>query len=305
MRSRGVTLVEMMVAVAITGIMLAASGIVFKKANDASGKAMAANEMMRELRAVTRQLDDDFKGIRKDMPIAIIFEQDVVTGIRRDRIVFFANGDFQDINGLHSGNLARIFYGQTNDEPYTPPDSMAPLRQFLARRYKIMTGDSAAIAPYDDTFWSSYFPEEYDKTSFERASVAYWRNVGQADYVAHFFKEDAKVSFIRRPVFGNTGTNVQQMYFLSDVTDLKIQIWDGFRWYPDENDFLANDSEPRDGIFALYWNAPAGVGLDDWRLCPAIPTLNPPQAIKFTFTLYDKNRVRFPEGKTFSYIVRL
>ena len=75
---------------------------------------------------------------------------------------------------------------------------------------------------------------------------------------------------------------------------------------------------------AFYWNAPAN---------PLIPPTEPflltangitinwysdtalalftgipdpwPSAIKFTFTLYDKDRRHFPEGKTFTYIMKM
>ena len=75
-RGRGVTLVEMLVAVAITVGMMIITGVVFKSSTDASGKAMASNDVMNQLRALTDQLERDLSGLRSDMPFAIVFQQD-------------------------------------------------------------------------------------------------------------------------------------------------------------------------------------------------------------------------------------
>ena len=117
-RTKGVTLPEMMTAVGITVIMLAASGMIFKAASHSSGKAMALNDMMAKVRVVTNRLDKDFSGFRGDMPFGVVFEaykKDNGTFERRDRLFFFSNGDFQSLNSSQRADMALICYGQSKD----------------------------------------------------------------------------------------------------------------------------------------------------------------------------------------------
>jgi hypothetical protein len=142
------------------------------------------------------------------------------------------------------------------------------------------------------------------------------------------------VSFVRRPNIAAVadivgGDAVQKLYMLPDVTDFRIQVGGLFssewRWFPEP----ANMVDPVSGALvnqAFYWNAPAppltlvppdkpfpltanGITIywySDTALAYIIGIPDPwPQAIKFTFTLYDKDRRHFPEGKTFTYIVNL
>jgi len=347
-RVRGVTLVEMLVAVSITVMMLMVTGIVFKSSGEASGKAAALNEMMRQVRAITSQLESDLGGLRPDMPMAIMFEAHSVNNgpdktlgdpddskrlVRYDRIAFFANGDFQTMDGLGSGNMARIFYGQAWDLPRQPADTIDPQRKILTRRRKIMTADNVnwpSVLP-----WPVYSPEEaarYDYFDMECASVSFWKNELYANfYVSYFDENQVVVSFVRRPNIAAVadiigGDAVQKLYMLPDVTDFRIQLWfdetanpryDG-RWFPDDYNMphLAFGQN-----FAFFWNvsnAPTSAplinnfrwwskeSLENLSIVPFLPWLNAwPSAIKFTFTLYDKDRRHFPEGKTFTYVVNL
>lgn len=359
-RCGGLTLVEIMVAVGVTVGMMLMIGTVFKSATDTSGVAMANNELMGRVRTLTNRLDQDFSGLRSDMPMAIIFEagqddpDEPAKVIRYDRICFFANGDFHDIYGSWlSGNLARIFYGQMSHSPsLNLPNNVSPPRQVLARRYKIMTAvhDPANNigTPRDVILAGSVTCEQYDSYPFETASVSFWKNQPVADYRNFYFNQrlDKPVSFVRPPNYDDLSADaLQQLYFLSDVTDLKIQLYlydehqSRWRWFPDEDDFqLMSDllgGRPVSS-FAMYWNVPYLNSVPIPRLLNgplgnnvfwwsdrdiAIPP-NPnlavtftgpngvftdtwPQAIRFTFTLYDKHRRRFPEGQTFSYIIKV
>ncbi|GAH88582.1 unnamed protein product, partial [marine sediment metagenome] len=107
------TLIELVVAIAILAMIISFAGVIFKVSIGAYRIAIANAEIMRKLRAITDQLNTDFKGVRKGMPIVVW----------RDRIVFLANGDFQSFRqyGLSTrnkktaaGNLASIFYGITD-----------------------------------------------------------------------------------------------------------------------------------------------------------------------------------------------
>ena len=341
-----------MVAVGITVGMLLMIGTVFKSATDASGSAMALNDVNGQARVLTEQIQSDFAGFQKDLPFAIIFEAHVSNPdldtkpwlgdpdepdklVRYDRICFFANGDFQDIYGSAlSGNLARIFYGQMLNSPYLDIDNdVSPPRQILARRRKIMTAAPGAPTP---KMWSGS-AEQYDSVPFEQASANFWKNELVGSYGNYYFNQAEVVSFVRPPDYdaiqnaismGTVGAEaLQQLYFLSDVTDFKIQLYledtssqGRWRWYPDDQDMIGPSGDLI-GPVAFYCNTP---DLDpasdlpfriydvDW-FCDKDQVLKNflnlgdlwPKAIRFTFTLYDKNRRRFGEGQTFSYIVKI
>jgi len=352
--TRGTTLPEMLVAVAITVGMLAISGIIFNSATTATGKAAGNTEIMHQHRTLTHQLETDLKGLRTDMPLALIFESQIIDPdptiygdefpMRSDRIVFFANGNYQDLSGV-SGNAARIFYGQSRDVFPLPPDTGQILpRRILTRRWKILTPDSA-LSP-DPLSWSH--STEYDYRTSENASLSFWKAQPFADYQSYYFREYPIIaSFIRRPSIiemsdpanGLPYNAFQALYLLPDVTNFKIQFWffdsglGKWRWFPTQNDLefenyvLTNYSllgAVTHGNFALAWNingiAPVnpyvfdyinGAANPPWICLPPGHILQDsldtplPRALKFTYTLYDQNRARFPQGQTFSYIVNL
>jgi hypothetical protein len=355
-RARGVTLAEMLVAVTITIGMLMVGGMIFKSASDAAGKATANNEIMQQLRMLTDQLERDFRGLRPGMPMAIIFEPvsytlnnggDIPVG-RQDRIVFFADGDFQSLDGI-SGNLARIFYGQMAESlPVSAESGAAADRRILARRQRILTA-AGSITPSGATWATSgKLPEYYDYLSYETATVAFWRNelwqyFGLCYFDSTITDPCAVASMVRRPSLDRIETAVasgtinndalQRLYMLSDVADFTVQFWHPIeqRWFPNDMDLLriANASltyplgmTTAGRGFAIYWNTPdmpknaagdpgvtpLGTGTDVfywWSPTDLGASALWPSAIKFTFTLYDKNRRHFPDGRTFSYIVKL
>ncbi len=408
-RSGGMTLVEIMVAVGITVGMLLLIGTVFKSATDASGSAMANNEMMNHMRTLTNRLEQDFSGLRTDMPIAIIFEahqnntndptfnpnddltwfgdlDDDYKVIRYDRISFFANGEFHPSYPVDSaGNVARIFYGQMLHSPHLNiANNVSAPRQILARRFKILTADASVPTPLDwATIAASTTGEVYDYDYFEQASVSFWKNQPPANYEGYYFDQTTIGSMVRPVDYervrdtidyfldglpigqhpnsyvnanNNTGYGsdarqnaygedaLQRLFFLSDVTDFKIQLYlqlkgqNRCRWFPDENDFIVIQqlvgSPNLVTSFALYWNVPdmdntkeptpvadpGGTAISWWSILDESVPLGQtitltgangifettwPKAIRFTFTLYDKNRQRFPDGQTFSYIVKI
>jgi len=369
---RGFTLVEMLVAVGITIGMILATGVVFRSATEAAGKSMGMNDILHQLRAVTGQLERDFSGLRPDMPVAIVFEEALVLdtfgnpvdlngdGIddveRRDRVVFFANGDFQyqPSNGLNTVacNLARIFYGQASDNlgwPEGDDGAPTPPRSVLTRRIKVLTVLFSQVFPPDGFYWAGggATPEIFDSDYMESATVAFWKNEIFENFVEYYFLQDPTghssptnntASMIRRP-FLNKITfppYVQQLYLLPDVTDFKVEVWfEGAQeWFPSER--LLDDlniglqllTPPSTVItyplipFGFYWNVnEAFLGqrmIDgvDWRsdlevkaaveTDPEISEFNPwPEALRFTFRLYDRGRRFYPEGQTFSYVIKL
>ncbi|MHC4676944.1 MAG: PulJ/GspJ family protein [Planctomycetota bacterium] len=139
--NKAFTLIELVVAIAILAMLLSFAGVVFKVSIESYRTAAANAEIMRKLRAITDQLNADFRGIRKDCPIRV----------RGTHVTFFADGDFQSI-GQHeygapggnrktvAGNIACIFYGRT-------ANSGRPRERILARRQTILTADPTLIDP--------------------------------------------------------------------------------------------------------------------------------------------------------------
>jgi len=111
--NKAFTLIELVVAIAIMAMVISFAGVIFKVSIGTYRTALANAEIMRKLRAITDQLNTDFKSVSKGYPIVVW----------SDRIVFIANGDFQSISQYPynlagdkktvAGNLASIFYGMT------------------------------------------------------------------------------------------------------------------------------------------------------------------------------------------------
>lgn len=289
--NKAFTLIELVVAIAILVLVTSFAGAVFRVSIDSHRTGLANAEIMQRLRAITDQFNRDFKGIRRDAPMAIQFRRD--NGTRRDSIVFFANGDFQSIRQYWYqtkgdrrlrtvvGNVASIYYGQAS----------GPDPNILARKQKILTSDTTLIdSPLLD-----------DPNEFLIESLAVWRvglDANFANWVANprvdlysYLEEDLP------------------LYMTDGVADFMIQlpVWDPdsgtIIWFPRDIDFSAP-------FFGYFYNLASGVGLADW----SDESANWPRAIKFTFTLYDSRgiiREYDPEtgvmrpGRTFTHIVYL
>ena len=165
------TLIELLVAVGILAVMVSFSSVILKAGIESNRVAAANAEIMRNLRAITDQLNSDFKGIRNEptgLPLKIGYEQSRINGIlvpdvNSDRIALFANGDFQTTQQYDGktvvGNVAAIFYGLIDPNSYgTIPE---PRYKILARRQTILTSnDSLSATPY--------MLGEYEFTSFSK-----------------------------------------------------------------------------------------------------------------------------------------
>ena len=100
------TIIELMVAVGILVVVLSFASVIFKVSINSQRTAMANAEIMQKLRAITDQLNADFRGLDKDGEIFVVwkaepildpnYEDNDLDGYERfDCIMFFANGDFQ------------------------------------------------------------------------------------------------------------------------------------------------------------------------------------------------------------------
>ena len=292
--NKAFTLIELVVAIAILVLVTSFAGAVFRVSIDSHRTGLANAEIMQKLRAITDQFNRDFKGIRRDAPMAIQFRRDGDT--RRDSIVFFANGDFQSIRqywysgssgpALRTvvGNVASIYYGPASDP------------NILARKQKILTSDSLLI----DT------PALGDPNEFLIDSLAEWRvdinDVSFGAWVVDAPRVDLYL-YLEEDL---------PLYMTDGVANFMIQIgeWDQvnqtFIWLPDNSvfDFVGDPDSDGNGVFGFFYNVPASdelvQQLNDWY----DESANWPRAIRFTFTLYDSRGI-IENGRTFTHIVYL
>ncbi len=163
------TLIELVVTIAILTMVISFTSVIFNVSIDAHRTSAASAEIMQKFRAITDQLNRDFKGLQKDAPLLIWFRKDsaLINPNRFDQIMFFAASDFQSIqlynfNGGTGtavpdpfagtapviGNVARVHYGQAQsrdpfDDNMKPPWLIDDERErLLARRRHILTADS-------------------------------------------------------------------------------------------------------------------------------------------------------------------
>ena len=338
---KGFTLIELLVAMAVLALMIAFASMVFKVSIDTYRVSTATAEIMQKLRAVTDQLDADFKGLRKDAPLLIWFAQDTANqNARHDQIMSFADGDFSSIQLYNKitnrpdladgtlvirGNTARIYYGQANIN-----ESMR--RRILVRRQHILTEDAdtedwphdnLSDLGYDDPNSSQTKEDRYEH---DRLSLAQWKVIDGSLYVGGNSVVDPNGNAFSNPPHIDMADPTTFHKLLSQgVADFSIQwaYWDTlddrFYWFPsDDPDGALGSaashftlmSEPEK--FGMYFNISGDITgwytvIDDavfYRKGQSFAKNFFPQALKFTFTLYDSKGV-INGGMVFSHIVYL
>jgi len=335
------TIVELLVAMGLFGMLLAASGVIFATAVNAHRTAEATAEIARNLAAITDQLNADFTGLQKDAPfdcpVAIWFELDQDNpDVRHDQILFFANGDFQSYrySPPFIGNTARVYYGQANimevdftggirniEEAYEDVD-------ILVRRQHIYYSDPCLIFPVItsvEDFETSFIPENNDYYEHDSIPLGVWKTITNDPCYNNQIITTCFDNETGRPGIDLDNAQTLHMLMAQGVGHFQIQwsYFDGGQlyWWPstdpdgngntDDSDF-GPEGMDRDE-FGIYFNMPAGVNVDvseppdgitDWIDSNWFFLGFFPEAFKFTFTLYDSRGV-FPEGKTFTHIVYL
>jgi prepilin-type N-terminal cleavage/methylation domain-containing protein len=279
------TLIELVVAVALLAMVFLFAGTIFKVCINSYRTAVANAEIIQKLRAITDQLNADFKGFRKDAPVVVAF---TATGsdpneIRSDRILFFSDGDFQSTRQYDSGgsdktvvgNVARIYYGQSvNPDPNTK--NTEDFREvILARKLQILTADDT-LADTDPNV-----PNDFNE--YTKKSLSEWKLVeipSDLDELSGWIgRPDVHID-LDDPV---RMENIMPAFMAKGVHNFKIQLMESIDpggsivWWP-TNQQIRNDI------------GYGGVGY--------------PPAFKFTFTLYDSKGV-IKEGRTFTHIVYL
>ncbi|MCJ7778893.1 MAG: prepilin-type N-terminal cleavage/methylation domain-containing protein [Sedimentisphaerales bacterium] len=332
------TLIELVVAVALLALVFLFAGTIFKVSINAYRTAVANAEIMQKLRAITDQLNADFKGLRKDGEIFVVWKAEPNSHERFDRIMFFADGDFQSYDTysgepLH-GDVARICYMLANKPPpyadigSVPPErpgGQKPEKRILARTQHILTADAQFAGPPPSSLldwynWNNIFEYEYDMNSLDK-----WKNVpwvNKQDMLSVITDVIVDSSPVSDYIWGTmvdpvNDQNTIRNLLCEGVGEFKVQGWYDAekRWVPefDSGDFGGLPADRVPGVlypYPLYGQVILGGGFYGFYFQELlneahfneIPGLG--RALKFTFTLYDSKGV-IKEGRTFTHIVYL
>ena len=271
MMRKAFTITELLVAVGLLAVVLTISGVVFSYSIDAQRASTAQAEIMRNLRAITDQLNADFAGHYPSGGVFRGFDPANAPGpYRADSIGFFTTGNFQTTNLYNNdvkGNLAWIYYGQSKSPDYTATDLKGMRNKILVRRQTIITSDMTLGSM--DSSWEN---REYKQGVFFEIIADYDAN--QSDWLDEWGCRPDDVNDV----------NDFSMYLVKGVGNFSVQFYKEIdpngtiKWWPDsdEGDFPIN-----------YNNQPY-----------------PYRAIKFNFTLYDSDGI-IKDGKRFEHIVYL
>jgi len=281
------TITELLVAVAVLAVTMAAVGGIFKMAIDSQRTAGATSEIMRNLRAITDQINADFKGFRAGPVAAIVYQlpdpASADPNLRSDRLVFFANGDFQSTrqyvagsgNKTVVGNAARIWYGQSNKPDSNSPDEEDKCKKLLLRRVQILTADSALSDQSECDPYNSNDTREYDVRS-----LAGWQAFQVLNMPNPNTNPQAFDQWVSRPSVDLADPNYIPMVMAKGVDDFAVQFsgpqsnW--LNWWP-------SNQQVRDGNLDYQGSY---------------------DAIRFVFTLYDSRGI-LKGGRRFSHTVYL
>jgi prepilin-type N-terminal cleavage/methylation domain-containing protein len=267
------TLIELVVAVALLAMVFLFAGTIFKVCINSYRTAVANAEIIQKLRAITDQLNADFKGVLWSPGGKVSFAKDS-NDVRSDSIIFFANGDFQstrqyDYGGSDKtvvGNVACIFYALADVTGYSPEEKPDPKKKILMRRQTILTSDSSLTQNFNLIDRQEYcnkqtLAELIADPTFDANALMVVKNLNLND------------------------ANDLVNYMAKGVDDFTIQYVGGEDWGATPpiikkfNEWRPENSEVTNWPKALY-----------------------PKAFKFTFTLYDSKGV-IKEGREFTHIV--
>jgi len=276
------TIAELLVAMALLVILVGLSSAVFSASVKAHRKAVATIEITRRLHTITTQLNQDFRGLRRDGEIFLAWvakperdqnnmvidddgDSDPDHYLKYDRILFFADGDFQTylpqattvpgVTKQVAGNLARICYIPAHTQN-TEAEFITPYqRRILARVQHIVTADSdVPLFPYpDDLIPANWDPVAFETDNFlnyeyQTMSMADWTNMSNpaSPYVAAknniltIVSDVANILAVDNtvteggPVVQTGMPGTYHNLFCEGVYDFGIQIWraDQQRWFP-------------------------------------------------------------------------
>jgi len=284
---RAFTLIELVVAIAILVMVISFAGVIFKVSINAYRIATASTEVMQKLRAITDQLNRDFKGFRKDG--YLILHSDVLSrkeygnspapaDFRADRVCYFSTGDFQSWFGQNvRSNITKVYFGHDSRSLY---DTAFPVSKWsLARDVKLITPGSSGI---DDSNNISYAEFKADVLLPLKIELQNFQNL--------------LISGI--PIDIQTNSDDVRALMCRSVGEIRIEWTNGAK-------------APNDMIIWYGLTLPGGYPVEElgppgppyratWT--PLTPKQYWPRALKFTFTLYDSMGI-LKRGRPFTHIV--
>jgi prepilin-type N-terminal cleavage/methylation domain-containing protein len=293
---KGFTLIELVVAVAILAMVISFSTVVFKVSIKAQRIASANMEIMQKMRAITDQLNADWKGYIANTPGKILFqrhaesyednkvyytgEEDVNDNIGSDSILFFASGDFQSTGQYEYaggdektviGTAACIYYGLADVASYSETEEYDPKKKVLVRRQIILTPDTNWPELEEDDEWGEYYRESL------------------TDFLVNLDMNDvnSENGLMEKVVLALEDANDLAMYMAKGVDDFTIQ------YVGEERDEEGNSKDKEFN----EWR-PTDEEVEGW------PEYLEPVALKFSFTIYD-SRAIIEKGRRFTHIVYL
>ncbi|NQV32209.1 MAG: prepilin-type N-terminal cleavage/methylation domain-containing protein [Phycisphaeraceae bacterium] len=282
-RNKAFTLVEVLVAAALLVVIIAMAGTVFRVGIESQRMAQANAEIMQKFRAITDQLNADFRGLCKDGEIYITWgtesdknDPDYGRHLGDDKIVFFTKGDFQSYKPYGGrvirGNIARVSYmlGSRRNArgDVRTAWSLTPPNRVLQRTQHILTQEETldAFAPLldvNETATDQAWYEWHNYSEHDIITLQQWLDMNEvtkfnALSVATKVKVQTPESTDRDFWGSQYDVNQPALHahsLLSEgVGEFKIQGWfdtpdatlTGRRWVPDEDldqDGNTSDSE--------------------------------------------------------------
>ena len=338
--NKAFTLVELLVAIGILAIILSFASVIFKVSIGAHRTAIAYAEIMQKLRAITDQLNSDFKGLRKDGEIFIVwvakpldnsdYKDNDLDGYERfDRIMFFADGDFQSYKAPRvRGNMARICY-MIAKKGNVSAEGQDRTKRVLARNLHILTSDPSLndfpdLDNFNDAQWYNWNNRyEYDKITLHGWKNISWQN--KINILSAVTDIDVTGSTVNKAIRGvdvdPADANSIHMLLCEGVGEFKIQGWydNQQQWIPEvdpdgngdlsDTHFFLNDPNTVPGVLYSGTYGIVNINTIDYSRelineanFNIIPGLG--RALKFTFTLYDSKGI-IKNGMTFTHIVYL
>lgn len=346
------TVVELMVAMALIAILMALSSLIFATAVRAHRTADSTLEITRRAEAICRQLSADFRGLQKDGEIFLVWVASPALnkdGVqiaplqyqKFDRIVFFADGDFQTYNPQPTraagvtkpltGNLARISYVPAKDgnsvrAAYQPDRK----KRILSRTQHLVTADSDFLDFPD--FSAAWDPDDFERKNFfdyeyQTMTMAEWTNlsnpahpnVAAKNNILTILSDIQNILFVDGsvieggPTVDSQDSDTYHNYFCEGVGEFGIQIWlkNQQRWFPqldpDQDGNYTDSDYPTVGS-VIHPSQVDGVlydGTGEGNLKTAYNGISLEfTALKFTFTVHDTKGL-FPDGRTFTHIVMI
>jgi prepilin-type N-terminal cleavage/methylation domain-containing protein len=344
LNNKAFSLIELLVAIGVLVVVMVFSSAIFKTSINTYRTALANAEIMQKLRAITAQLDADFKGLDKNAEIFVAWQASAVpdTSVidndmdgyeRFDRIMFFSSGDFYSYGASPSvrGNTAMICYMLAKNNNGTP-DNQNRNKRILTRTQHILTAEQSlpdffSPGSFNDIKWNQWRNiYEYDKIFIEQWKQMQWENkrdtlsvIGDVIISGSKPGENARGATVEL-----TDANSIHLLFCEGVGEFKIQGWSDSlkQWIPEvdpdgngnlsDSHFFLSSSDPNHIPALLYPYPPYGQVSINHISYPREQVNRDHfstipglgRAIKLTFTLYDSKNI-IKKGRTFTHIVYL